>query len=394
MIVRDYRAEDDEAVYRMRRLAFGGPADPGPAGEPDRFWRDGREGWRGLVADVDGRPAGFLRVRDYRQFFGGAAVPMGGVASVAVDPYARGRGVATALLDMALAGMRDAGQSVSALYPSVPALYRGLGWEQTGAYERMILPVDRLRVHRPIQRRSVRPATEADLPQVHAAYLRLASTVDGMLDRATAAFRLEHLLEFDIVDVAPGPEGLRGYLTADRPDGERLIVHDLVGEDLDTIRTLMRQLASWAGTLTDVSLRVIDPAVRDFVLARPVLHDVRNHPWMLRVVDLPAAVAARGWPVATALGPLSVDIEVIDEHAPWHAGRYRLVHAGNGAVTCEPGGTGAVRLQARALGPWYAGSADTVMLRRAGLLDGDPKAAGLLDALTGAPRDVRMADSF
>ena len=156
----------------------------------------------------------------------------------------------------------------------------------------------------------------------------------------------------------------------------------------------MRQLASWAGMLTNVSLRVIDPAVRDLVLTRPVLHDVRNHPWMLRVVDLPAAVAARGWPVAAALSPLSVDIEVIDEHVPWHAGRDRLVHAGNGTVTCEPGGTGAVVLQARALGPWYAGSADTVRLRRAGLLDGDPKAAALLDALTGAPRDVRMADSF
>ena len=51
-------------------------------------------------------------------------------------------------------------------------------------------------------------------------------------------------------------------------------------------------------------------------------------------------------------------------------------------------------MHARALGPWYAGSADTPMLRRAGLLEGDPKVAAQLDALTGAPHPVRMADAF
>jgi predicted acetyltransferase len=123
------------------------------------------------------------------------------------------------------------------------------------------------------------------------------------------------------------------------------------------------------------------------------VHDVRNHPWMLRVVDLPAAVAARGWPAAAYLAPVSVDIEVVDEHAPWQAGRHRLV-ADGGKVVCEPGGEGTVRLQARALGPWYAGSADSAMLRRGGLLDGDATAARVLDLLTGAPRVPRMADSF
>jgi predicted acetyltransferase len=195
------------------------------------------------------------------------------------------------------------------------------------------------------------------------------------------------------VDVVPGVDGIRGYLTAQRPEGERLIVYDLVADDRDTAGRLLRQLASWAGTLQDVSLRVIDPAVRDLLLSQPVLHDVRNHPWMLRVIDLPAAVAARGWPLTGLMRPVSVDIEVFDEHAPWQAGRHRIVFDGD-SVRCEPGGTGAVRLHARALGPWFAGSADTPMLRRAGLLEGDHKIATQLDALTGAPRQVRMADSF
>ena len=137
----------------------------------------------------------------------------------------------------------------------------------------------------------------------------------------------------------------------------------------------------------------VDLAVHDLLLSRPVLQDVSDHPWMLRVIDLPAAVAARGWPLTDLMRPLAVDIEVVDEHAPWQAGRHRIVFDG-GSVFCEPGGTGAVRLHARALGPWYAGSADTPMLRRAGLLEGDHKIATQLDALTGAPRPVRIADAF
>ncbi|HEU5475734.1 MAG TPA: GNAT family N-acetyltransferase [Actinophytocola sp.] len=394
LVIRDVRDEDGEAMYRIRRIAFGGPREPDPARGDNPYWPDGFEGWWGIVAELDGHPAGFLRSRDYRQFFGGRAVPMGGLASVAVDPYARGRGVATAMLDRALTGLREAGQCISALFPSVPALYRARGWEQTGLYERMILPLDLLTaLPRPTAHRTTRPARLEDLPALQAAYLAFASTVDGMLDRATKAHRLEEILELDIADLVPGTDGVRGYLTADRPEGERLITFDLIADDPDTASQLLRHLASWAGTLHDVSLRVVDQAVRDLLLAQPVLHDVRNHPWMLRVVDLPAAVAARGWPLTALLRPLAVDLEVVDEHAPWQAGRHRIVFDGD-KVFCEPGGTGAVRLHARALGPWYAGSADTAMLRRAGLLEGDAKIAAQLDALTGAPRAVRMADSF
>lgn len=386
MIVREFHETDAEAAYALRRLAFGGPRQLDKTEWP--------HGWRAHVVELDGRLAGHLRVVDYRQYFGGRAVPMGGVASVAVDPYARGRGVATALLDAAIADMREQGQCVSALFASAPALYRGLGWEQTGGYLRTtVSPESLAAVPKPALRRELRPASEADLPALQAAYLAMASTMDGMLDRATASFDPSQVLEFDIVDLASGPDGLLGYLTAQRPVGDRLTVYDLVAADQDTLRTLLRQLASWTGQIKEVSLRILDPAVRDLVLAQPLQHVVTNHPWMFRVTDLTAAVAARGWPAAELLRPFAVDIEVTDEHAPWHAGRHRIV-VEDGQVRCEPGGSGALRLSARALGPWFAGSADTPTLRRAGLLDGDPAAAARLDTLTGAPHELRMADSF
>ncbi|HEX2130046.1 MAG TPA: GNAT family N-acetyltransferase [Actinophytocola sp.] len=390
MRVRSYQEGDDEELYRLGRLAFGGPREP----DPEALW-SARPGWTGLVAEHDGAIVGGVKVREYRQFFGGVAVPMGGLANVAVHPHARGHGVANAMLDAVLPHLRERGQVISALFPSVPRLYRGRGWEQTGDYQRASLRTEALALlPKPARRPVLRRATRDDLPALQDAYLSVASTVDGMLDRATAAFQPEKVLELDIADVVPGPEGsVLGYLAAERPDGDRLVCHDLVARDGETALGLLANLGRWTGILEEVSMRIVDPAWWQLVVTLPVLQDVRNHPWMLRVVDLPAAVAARGWPAATHLVPSTVDIEVTDEHAPWQSGRHRLV-VDAGTVTCEPGGTGAVRLHARALGPWFAGSADTAMLRRAGLLDADPADARLLDLLTGAPHPCRMADSF
>ncbi|RZS44683.1 putative acetyltransferase [Herbihabitans rhizosphaerae] len=388
MIVRPVRADEAEAAYRLRRLGFGGSRDPAVTDleEP--------KGRVTLVAEDGGRLPGALSIWDYRQFFGGRPVPMGGVASVAVEPSARGRGVASAMVDAALPVMREAGQCVSALYPSAPPLYRSRGWEQAGAQTSVILETRLLAtVPRPSTALDVRPAERSDLDALHAAYLRVASTVDGMLDRASAPFRVDRVLEFDVVTVVERDGELSGYLTAERPDGDELIVRDLIADDADTARLLLRQLGSWAGLLDTVRLRMVDPLVDGLLLDLPTHHQVEAHPWMLRVVDLPAAIAARGWPLAGGLRPSTVDIEVVDEHAPWQAGRHRITVEGD-AVRCEGGGSGAVRLHARALGAWFAGATDTATLRRAGLLDGDVNAATVLDALTGAPRAPRMADAF
>lgn len=390
MIVRPPREDDDQQIYEVSRLAFGAPREPAP----HSLW-SAQQGWHGLVAEIDDRIVGTLKVRDYRQYFGGAAVPMGGVANVAVLPGARGHGVANALLDAILPEMRDRGQYISALYPSVPPLYRGRGWEQAGNYERVTLrPEYFAMLPRPTERQVMRRAVKDDFPALDDCYQRFARAVDGMLDRATDSFQVDRIFELDILEIVPGPGGtVLGYLTGERPEGEKLIVHDLVADDVETLPTLFANLARWAGIIEEISLRIDDPAWWQLVLPQPVLYDVRNHPWMLRVVDLPGAVAARGWPVAAGLADTAVDIEVADEHASWQAGRHRLV-VEDGKVRCEPGGQGTVRLHARALGPWFAGSADTAMLRRAGLIDGDLEAARVLDLMTGAPRLPRMADSF
>lgn len=371
---------DDERIFRLVRLAFGGPPPP-----LDDEWRLRARSARGLVAEVDGRLAGHLRVRPYGQLFGGRSVPMGGLAAVAVEPWARGRGVAQALLDASLPVMREAGQVVSALYPSVPPLYRSRGWELSGRLEDLSLPPAALGAVGRAGDADLRPAGLDDLADLHGCYQAVAAAQDGMLDRDGPSFTLADVLDLDVVTICPG----RGYLTATRhPD--HLRVHDLVALDAEVGRSLLHLLSSWGGYLTRIDIRPTDPQLLATLASGGLAGDVHDTPWMLRVVDLPAAVSARGWPAAPALRDAAVDLEVVDPWAPWHAGRWRIV-VEDGAVRCEPGGDGSVRLQPRALGPWFAGGAPTSVLRRSGLLDGDD---ALLDALVAGQGVPRMADYF
>ncbi|MCS7479091.1 enhanced intracellular survival protein Eis [Umezawaea endophytica] len=383
MDIREYTEDDRDTVLRMRKLAFASAQPP-----PEKLVTPGR---LGLLAHDGGEPLGSLLINDFAQFFGGRAVPTGGIGGVVVDPHARGRGVASALLDTALRTMREQGQSLSALYPTVPSLYRGRGWERSGVLERLVFPMDRLLMSpRAPHRLATRRATRADLADVHACYTDLAATVDGLLDRHAPTFQPEKLLDLDVATLVHDADGvLRGYLTADR-ERDGLKVHDLVAADLDAQLTLLAELTSWSGVLDTVDVRVVDPAFTGLLTAQAMRIEMSVSLWFLRVVDLPAAVAARGWPAAAGLKAGAVDLDVVDEHAPWHAGRQRLV-VDDGGVRVEPGGSGAVQVHARALGPWFSGAQGTAALRRAGLLSGE---APLLDQLVAAPGNPRLADFF
>ena len=378
---RPFQPGDEAEIARMRKVAFG---------NHDAEWGVQAPTWWGVVVEDDIGLCGSLRAWDYCQFFGGVAVPMAGVASVTVDPHARGRGVAGALLVKSLERMREEGQVVSTLFAATPPLYRAYGWERVGALEQLSLPPAAFGwVAKPGAPTPLRRAREADLADIHRLYLDVASTVDGMLDRSGPLFDISKLLTLDTVNVIDGDGGLRGFCSsARRPRTDILDVYDLVARDADAGRAMLAALASWSGQVDRIQLRRVDPLVWDLLLSLPGHHTATVEPIMLRVVDLAAAVAARGWPVG--LPDFAVDMDVTDEHAPWNAGRHRLVFE-SGQARVEPGGDGGVRVTAQALAAWYAGAATVADLRRAGLIDGD---APLLDLASRAPRRLSIADSY
>jgi predicted acetyltransferase len=129
--------------------------------------------------------------------------------------------------------------------------------------------------------------------------------------------------------------------------------------------------------------------------------------WMLRLVDLPAALQARPWPAGVG-GQVSFRVE--DPACPWNTGTWRLELAnGQGRVEPAPGsepgsgsGSAGARVPGwgsaepdpavpaadiRGLASLFTGFATPDDLLRAGLLRGfDPDAVELLRAAFASPR--------
>jgi predicted acetyltransferase len=127
----------------------------------------------------------------------------------------------------------------------------------------------------------------------------------------------------------------------------------------------------------------VDTAALVTVLGNVPVYDRR--PWMIRLVDAAAAVAARGWPPGLRA---QIDLRLHDRECPWNDGPARLV-LDAGQARLEPGGSGATGLTSRGLSLLYAGWTPGV-LRRAGLLTGaDPAADALLAAaFAGPPAEI------
>jgi predicted acetyltransferase len=308
----------------------------------------------------------------FEQWWHGRAVPMGGVAAVCVSPEDRGRGVGRRLTS-GLLDLMD-GRPLSALYPATAPVYRSAGYEHAGAQYRVTLPLGPLRAlaSGPVP---VRRAGPGDAAHVTALLRRLHAEArhSGPIDRGEAYLR--GLLENEDVFAYLAEDGFLAYGW----DGgnERFIVYRCVAGSADTARALWAVVGS-GSSIAHTALANIapdDPLL--WLLRDRSADDVRRVAWMLRVLDAPAAVAARGFPSAVSADvPLVID----DVRCPRNAGAWRLtVTGGRGRLERAPEDHDATHLPARALAALYAG-VPMATLRGAGIVTGPGAADPLLDA--------------
>ena len=126
------RADELERFARLREQGYAIPVNQ-RAGWVERMAATGRT--ERLIGAFDrDRLVGMLNVLAFEQWFGGRAVPMGGIASVVVVPEERGHGLAPRMLAHALALMAERGEVVSTLGPATTWVYRKCGWELAGHY--------------------------------------------------------------------------------------------------------------------------------------------------------------------------------------------------------------------------------------------------------------------
>ena len=353
--------------------AFGGdPADQAATEQRLAAALERGELWG---VDAGGALVGSCQLLRVDHFFGGRAVPCMDVAGVAVPEAHRRRGVATALLEGAIAWGAHQGLGLSLLFPGVTRLYRALGWEHAGTFPRY-------RVDAPLlvpPAESMRTATAADWPAIEACHARYAATLNGPGRRV--ARRWEALRSAERRYVLDGGDGVEAYALvyrgADPTEGLRASASvDWAATTPRGMRAVVALLA--AGTLgPSATLRAPSADFWSLWSDSWTIPEADGLFWMARGLQLTEAVAARGFP-AGLHGAVTLavnDTLVLESQGPW-----RLeVSGGRGELQrCNQAD---VLMEACAVGPLFTGFRTPRQLALAGLLDGSESSLDLLTAM-------------
>ena len=353
---------------------------------------------RAIGAVEGGRLLALAGTYGMAQYFGGRAVPMGGLASVSVAPHRRGEGLAKQVCSASLRAMRERGEVISSLYPATTSLYRALGWEVAGLYVWQKLVPTALHALPAPSRKALRPASLEEMPLLRGCYERMAAGSPGFLARSESWWdRLAFVWKGHSIYVAQGERGgIDGYLVYVQLDGEysglggpfRIAVRELVACTRDAALALWRLCGQWSTQVSDVyAVGTLDDTLL-FVSPDQVLQPLAQIRWMTRVVDAAGAVAARGF--AECLD-VEAPLALRDPLFPENDGAFTLrVRKGPGELARAAREAGdAPRLEIGGFASLYTGFASTSRLARAGLLaGGSPAARAALDAAFAGPAPV------
>jgi predicted acetyltransferase len=357
-----------------------------------------------LGAFMDGTPAGAAMLHDMQQYWLGRAVPCAGVASVKVAPEYRGEGIGRALMTELLELTAARGYLVSVLYPATMPIYRSLGWELAGAKYLFTVPARSLRqlpgpdahvavTHPPAPPvRRVTPDDAATMIRVTARAHQAARDAGAITwDEAPARRWLSRPDLYAYLAGDGEADGFAAYRWADGHSSE-LFVERVHAATPEALRALWSVIASNASvTRTVRGWTSPDDPFWWLTRERDATISTRSM-WMLRVIDGPAAIAARGFPAAVSA---SVPLEIRDEFRPANSGRWQLTVAdGAGTLTPNDGGSSPapLTLGPRGVAALYAGTPVT-SLRMSGLASGGtPEADAALDTAFAAT--PYMVDDF
>lgn len=383
-LVRPLGPDEAEAGLRRSIEAFGSP-DPhsavNPHGSLERWRRRAAEGELWAV-EVDGIVMAHCRATAGEHWLGGAAVPCQRIASVSVGPEHRGLGAAGALMRaMVRKGYSD-GLGLSVLFPATVAMYRGLGWELAGDFQRTRLDTRQV----PLVGAALARHDEADWDALRACHDAFARGVNGAGVRAEDRWEaLREATEFTYV--LDDGDGVQAYV---------LVRHESDPGDWQYVLSVQ----DWAA-ITPRGLEAVAGFVgrhgtlaKAAVLGGPVVALLGAHvpeqadwdmdtdfSWMARGLDLAAAVTARGFPPGlTAQVTLAIEDPLLPEvRGPWQ------LTVEHGAGRLEAAGVADVTLDARAVGPLLTGFRDAATLALVGLAHGERDALATLSAIFAAP---------
>jgi predicted acetyltransferase len=394
LTTRPLTRDDFDQSMGLIREAFG---DLPPGTTPQSPDDPPRPGYHAYGTFDDDHLVARLATRGYHSWFGGSAVPSGGIAGVVVTAERRGTKLLDELFRVALDdGLRERGEAVSTMFCTAPGIYRKFGYEVISSYDTVEVPAAALaRIGAPAGVRT-RRATPADFDAVCRVYDTWAAAQNGPLTRRGPAFPADAKAFIDAftgvtlaVDHAGEVIGFaswhRGQETG---DSATLEVVDLLALRGDAYGALWHVLGSFGSVVGQVRLCTSGHDVARLSLPSAHWKAVEREPYMLRVHDVRGAFAGRDWPVDG-----DVAFSVAGDHLGTTNGTWRLV-IDRGKATCAPAAAarGPV-LTPGGLALAWAGAQTCANLRMAGHLSGGMENDEALDRVL-APRPIHIRDSF
>lgn len=346
---------------------------------------------RALLAETaDGRPVGTAAAYSFELTLpGGALLPAPGVTAVGVLPSHRRRGVLRAMMRHQLADLRARGEALAVLLASEATIYGRFGYGPATFTQRLTLPSGAAFTAPRPDAPAPAPGTvevlrRADCgPLLEEVYDRYRRTQPGALSRPHHWW--ERRAGQPPVSAAPRyvalhraadgtPDGYASYALADGV----LTVDETIAAD-DAVFTALARLLLDHDLATRVVFRHVPPGhplrlrLADFRAGEPGGHT----DWLwVRLLDVPRALAARGW---EADGTLVLDVD-----DPFLGERARhLLTVRDGTAVCAPTDREPdLSLDVADLGSLYLGGTAPSALVRAGRVRAHrPGAADHADAL-------------
>ena len=315
--------------------------------------RIGAENFR-VVRQADSI-AGGLALISMRQWWGGQRVSMTGIAAVGIAPEHRGSGAALVLLQQTLTELFAAGVPISVLYPATQRLYRKVGYEQGGTYQKWSIDTAAIQMNKPSLPFHAVDPTQFNLfrpvQQQH------AKRNNGHLDRNPILWQeiAEPEMNEPVYGYLIGNENQpSGYVTVSQhhqDDKNILRVRDWAALNAEAGQSLWAFFASHRSQIHQIRWRggAIDPLT--LLLPEQTMKLLSEMRWMLRIVNVPAALEKRGYPMGLEK-ELHLDIQ--DGLLPENNGKFVLSIA-NGQAHVERGGNGEMKLNISGLAPLYTG---------------------------------------
>jgi predicted acetyltransferase len=329
------------------------------------------------VLEEDGTRLGLLLARSQPVFWGGRPVPAGQVSGLSVGAEHRGRGVATDLLRAYLAEVRERGAAISTLFPATVQLYRRAGYEYAGTWTLYEAAARHLPVGWPDGYRAM-PVPADDPAPLQERFAPVARGRNGQVDRDADWWR--HFL------LADRGSGLPQVFLVDGPDGPDgwailAVGTDVSGSDVRTSVQVVdwgaaseagwRSLLTLAGGFSSLEAKAVwkgpDPEPLALLLREQDVRQVRQDRWMARVVDVPGAFAARGYPSGLR-GRITIGVS--DDVCPWVDGTWTIEVDGGEGKAVRVGDDVEPHTNAAGLAALFAGYHDPRDLAALGVVRG------------------------